>query len=205
MTEPKTTIVPAGARALALPTPLVVEDGLELVDAFDDDSLEMNEAGDKFRVRRYHFARRILAVSEPTIDVATFTVITACQVPIPERGANAFYAFRGQIIYESSDVSEGMAARVSFDGTLFGGHRYRLSIGDTASDVVKTRFYIFGDSPTPESGGPGAALGYMDFAGGFSCAAGSSGNLSFEVRCETGNPQWVKLRVGTFLEVLRCS
>jgi hypothetical protein len=205
MTQPKTAIVSAAPAALAAPMPLVVEDGLELVDAFDDDSLEMNEAGDKFRVRRYHFARRIIAFSETTVDVTAFTPITACQVPIPERAGNVFYLFRGQVVWESSDVSEGMAVRMAFSGVLFGGHRYRVSQGDTVSTAVKTRFEIFGAAPAAETTGPGAALAWVDIQGAFSCEAGSSGNLGFEVAAETGSPQFVKLRVGTFLEVVQCS
>jgi len=43
------SIVPRAPAPLALPMPLVGET-IELVDAFDDDSLEMNAGGDKFRV-----------------------------------------------------------------------------------------------------------------------------------------------------------
>lgn len=203
MTEPKNALVRAPA-ALAAPMPLVVEDGIELVDAFDDDSLEMNETGDGFRVRRYHSARRIIGVSEPTLTTTGFTVITACQVPIPVRAVNVFYKFRGLVIYETSDVSEGMAVRMGFDGVLFGQHRYRVVMGDTIS-APTTRFEIFGAVPAAQTGGPGAALGYAELEGTFAVEAASSGNLSFEVACETGSPQFVKPRVGTFLEVMQCS
>jgi len=207
MTTPKqsTALAAAAPAALAAPMPLVV-DSIEVEDAFDDDSLEMNELGDKFRVKRYHFARRLIAVSETTVDVATFTPITACMVPIPERATNVFYFFRGQIVWESSDVSEGMAVRMAFDGVLFGQHRYRVSQGDSVSTAVKTRFEIFGATPVAETTGPGPlALAWVDIQGVFSCEALSSGDLSFEVAAETGSPQFVKLRVGTFLEVMRCS
>lgn len=200
-----TSIVPVTRAPLALPTPLTTS--VEVEDAFDDDSLEMNTAGDKFRVRRYRFCRRIIGVSETTFNTTSFEPLTACQVPVPARDDNRFYKFRALVIYESSNVSEGMALRMRLaDGAvLFGQQRFKISMGDTVSTAIKTRFDDFTTSPAAETAGPGSALGFMELEGGFGVEALSAGNLRIEVACETGTPQWVKIRVGTFLDLVLCS
>lgn len=203
MTDPKepTAIVPVGPSALVVPTPMSIP--VELADAFDDDSLEMNETGDKFRVARFHKAHRLIGVTEQTVDSTSFTAITGVTVAIPERPGNTFYWFRALLVYHSSDVSEGCAARIRFSGTLFGQHRYRVLIGDTSGAAPKCRFDDFLTSPAAETAGPGPTLfAYYELEGAFSAAAGSSGDLTLEVAAETGGANSVTAKVGTILEVM---
>lgn len=196
----KNAIVRTAAAPLA--TPLVAPTTVELEDAFDDDSLAMNEAGDKFRVAKYHRAHRLIGVTEQEVSSTSFTVIAGCTCAIPERTSNKFYWFRALLIYLSSDVAEGCAARVRFSGTLFGQHRYRVLIGDSITPLAKCRFDDLLSSPASETGGPGPlAFAYQELEGAFSAAAGSSGDLTLEVAAETGGANSVTAKVGTILEV----
>ena len=190
---------PTAPSALAVPELLVST--IELPDSFDDDSLEMNEDGDKFRVKGSRKAKRLIGVSEQTISTTSFTPITGCQLDVIERAVRRFYLFRALVVWQSSDVAEGMAARIVFSGTLFGIHRYRLLIGDEVTPLAKCVFRDFSASPTPETGGPGpSAYAYQQFDGAFAVEAGDSGVLSIECAAETGGANSVVVRVPTFLE-----
>jgi len=189
---------------LAVATPRSGE-FVELADAIDD-SLEMDEAGAILRVKKYRKAQRIIAFSEMTFTTTSFEPVTSCAVAMPTRPDNHFYKFRAQVVYETSNASEGMAVRVRYTGATFGAQRYRVTMGDNLTTSLKTRFEDFSATPAPETAGPGPFpnLGFVELEGGFSTAGGSSGSLQLEVRCETGSPEWVKLVVGTFLHVDEC-
>lgn len=143
-------------------------------------------------VPRQFAVRRVTGASQ-TSNSTTYADIANLNITVNRTGQITFDYF---LIYQSSAAAEGIGIQVAFTGTA-GGINYAIDMfTDPATRANLVTATAFGSGLAPQAVGPGAVDVVAYIRG--SCNVTAVGDLTLQMRAETGGANTVTARIGSW-------